>query len=305
MGYILAEILACLLLAWLLGALLGWWLRGGCKDSSKDNTDDINALKKRYEDELQSKQDFYNTKIKNLEDSYTLKLNQTESKIKNLQSNLKHSENSSDESSEDLKKIHENQLQDKENFYDSKIKSIENSYLLKLNQAEAEKEDLKSEISKLKSLQENKQQLVDRDINHNTPIVNQKDKEKCYELEEIQGIGPGFALRLKKRGILNSCYLANKFLYDEHETNKISKKLEINSNVIKAWASMADLMKIDGISSEYAEILQEIGIDTRFELSKSNANDLHQKIKKYRDKYPNGPKIPDIRDIKRWIENLS
>jgi len=67
---------------------------------------------------------------------------------------------------------------------------------------------------------------------------------------------------------------------------------------------MADLMKVDGISSEYAEILQEVGINTRYELAKADANDLSSKIKEYRQKYPNGPDIPDLEEIRKWIDNL-
>jgi len=246
MGYILVEIIACLLIAWLLGALLGWWLRGGCKNDN--NNVDIDAIKKSYEDEIHNKQDFYN----------------------------------------------------------SKVKSIEDTYINKLNIANNEIETLKKELN---SLKENKQKLFETNENtdrvQNAPIVNQKDKEKCYELEEIEGIGPGFALRLKKRGVLNSCYLANKFLYDEHETKKLAKKLEINADTITAWASMADLMKIEGINSEYAEILQEVGIKTRYELSKEDPDKLYEKIENYKKKYPNGPDIPDLNDIHSWIEKIS
>ena len=185
MGYILAEILACLLLAGLLGGLIGWWIRGGNKKEiealrseldacERESRAKIEDLTQHYEQKLQLEHDMWNKKLKVLEDEYS-----TKDTISNQPQHL---------------------IQ--ENRYTESL-AVQN---------------------------------IDRKI--------EDHMVECYELEDIPGIGAGFAIRLKKRGIFDSCYLANKFLYDDEATKKMSKKLDIDFQTLRAWAIMSDLINI-------------------------------------------------------------
>ena len=239
MGYILAEILACLLLAGLIGALIGWWLRGGNKKElsllkeklkrcEADSKSSIEQIREKYDQKLQVEHDLWNRKIKDLESGLV---------------------GSSATTATQAQKLSASNTDDKSNDGD---------------------------------------------------FANE-----CYELEDIPGIGAGFALRLKKRGIFNSCYLANRFLDDDKATKKMAKKLDIDFQTLRAWASMSDLMKHNGINGKYAEILQSVGISNRNELRRSDANHLFSQTKKYIEKYPTPDNLahPTIDMIKEWIND--
>ena len=246
MGYILAEILACLLLAGLIGAILGWWLRGGNKKEiallkekleicEKESQSKIEQITQKYEQKIQVEHDLWNKKIKDLEKRY--------------------------------KKVDSIPL-DTQKPIDTDIKE----------------KQINSDI--------------DTDDTDEDEFTNE-----CYELEDIPGIGAGFALRLKKRGIFNSCYLANRFLNDDEATKKMAKKLDIDFNTLRAWAIMSDLMKHKGLNGDYAEILQAVGISNRDELRRADANHLYAKIQDYIKKYPTPSNLahPTLDMIKNWI----
>jgi predicted flap endonuclease-1-like 5' DNA nuclease len=244
MGYILAEILACLLLAGLIGAILGWWLRGG-------NKKEISSLKKKLE----------------------ICEKESRSRI------------------EQITQKYEQKIQVEHDLWNRKIKDLESRY----------KAD--------DSISSSAQKLTDTDMEEkqkNSDIDTGKDEfnNECYELEDIPGIGAGFALRLKKRGIFNSCYLANRFLNDDEATKKMAKKLDIDFNTLRAWAIMSDLMKHKGLNGDYAEILQAVGISNRDELQRADANHLYSKIKDYIQKYPTPDNLaqPTLDMIKNWIK---
>ncbi len=247
MGYILAEILACLLLAGLLGGLIGWWIRGGNKKEiealrseldacERESRAKIEDLTQHYEQKLQLEHDMWNKKLKVLEDEYS-----TKDTISNQSQHL---------------------VQD-------------NRYT---------------------------ENLVDHD---NTRKIKDHMVE-CYELEDIPGIGAGFAIRLKKRGIFDSCYLANKFLNDDEATKKMAKKLDIDFQTLRAWAIMSDLMKHPKISGDYAEILQSVGVRSREELRNADTYHLFSQVKDYIERYPTPDNLahPSLEMIIEWVEFL-
>ncbi len=260
MGYILAEIVACLMLAGLVGGIIGWLLRGKGKQTPDENKklqeekdgrcqEEIEALRNEYDEKLKSQKDFWVRKCQLLEgegSSANLELDQPNNEVK-----------SSDK--------------DEKRSLDSKPKE-----------------------------KAKKQTFLE------APTLSSDKDAECYELEDVQGIGPGFALRLKKRGVFNSCYLAEKFLTDEKATQKISQKLDIDFDTIRSWASMADLMRVKGVSGEFAEVLYAIGVENRMELRKADAYHLYAQLKEYYEKYPNSDNldIPSVDEIKGWIASL-
>lgn len=98
------------------------------------------------------------------------------------------------------------------------------------------------------------------------------------KITDIEGIGPASAEKLLKAGIktveglLKAC-AAPKGRKTVAEASGIGEK------TILEWTNMADLFRIKGISSQYAELLKASGVDTVKELRNRNAANLHAKIK--------------------------
>ena len=112
------------------------------------------------------------------------------------------------------------------------------------------------------------------------------DLNGCYEIEEVEGIGPGYGKRLRKLGINTTCDLANNCLRDNKATKKISKSMQVDFDVVRAWASMADLMRLPGVGGQYAEIMQTCGVGSRKELTQTSVNSFKDKMEEFNSKNP-------------------
>ena len=59
---------------------------------------------------------------------------------------------------------------------------------------------------------------------------------------------------------------------------EISAASGIDEKIILNWVNMADLFRIKGIASQFAELLKAAGVDTVKELRNRNAENLHQAL---------------------------
>jgi len=126
--------------------------------------------------------------------------------------------------------------------------------------------------------------------------------EECYDIEEIEGIGPGFGKRFKSMNINTTCEFAEAFLDDSDAAKKAATETKIELSAIQAWASMADLMRLPGVDGQYAEIMQVVGVSSREELTKLNAKELHSQMTKYNASNPIVPEVPSLELILKWMK---
>ena len=96
-------------------------------------------------------------------------------------------------------------------------------------------------------------------------------------ISEIEGIGPAFSAKLEKSGIKTVNGLLKK------GCTKAGRKLlatesGIDEGKILDFVNMADLFRIKGIGSQFAELLKVSGVDTVKELRNRNAENLHAKL---------------------------
>ena len=97
------------------------------------------------------------------------------------------------------------------------------------------------------------------------------------KISEIEGIGPVYAEKLDGAGI-NTV----EKLLETGATKAGRKKLATDSGIDEAkildWVNMADLFRIKGIASQFAELLKAAGVDTVKELRNRNAENLYAKL---------------------------
>ncbi len=96
-------------------------------------------------------------------------------------------------------------------------------------------------------------------------------------ITDIEGIGPVHQKELAKAGIRS----VNKLL-EKGCTRKGRKEIAAASGVdekrVLDWVNMADLFRIKGIATQFAELLKAAGVDTVKELRNRNAEHLHAKL---------------------------
>ena len=95
---------------------------------------------------------------------------------------------------------------------------------------------------------------------------------------DIEGIGPAYAEKLTAVGITTVEALLEKGAHKKDRTS-IAETAGISEKLILRWVNCADLFRIKGIGSEYADLLEAAGVDTVMELAQRNAANLTQKMK--------------------------
>lgn len=99
----------------------------------------------------------------------------------------------------------------------------------------------------------------------------------AYKITDIEGIGPAYAEKLEKVGIKT----VEKLLElgaSKKGRDKIAEDSGIDDGRILSWVNMADLFRIKGVSSQYAELMHAAGIDSVKELKHRKPENLHAKM---------------------------
>lgn len=121
------------------------------------------------------------------------------------------------------------------------------------------------------------------------------------KISAIEGIGPVYAEKLSSVSI-NSV----EALLEKGCTAKGRKELVaatgIDAGKILAWTNMADLFRVKGISSQYAELLKASGVDTVKELRTRNADNLHAKMQEVNAEKKLVRQVSSLNQVKAYVE---
>src|SRR5438309_6924494 len=79
-------------------------------------------------------------------------------------------------------------------------------------------------------------------------------------LLEIEGIGPAYAETLENQGLSTTADLLKKAATATGR-RKLAAASGISEKLVLEWVNHADLCRIHGIGSEYADLLEAAGVD--------------------------------------------
>ena len=97
------------------------------------------------------------------------------------------------------------------------------------------------------------------------------------KLEMVEGIGKKYAKDLRKAGIRSTASLLEKGATPAGR-KEIAASSGIGNALILEWVNHVDLFRIKGVFEEYADLLEEAGVDTVVELAQRRADNLYKKI---------------------------
>ncbi|MBS3751644.1 MAG: DUF4332 domain-containing protein [Anaerolineales bacterium] len=97
------------------------------------------------------------------------------------------------------------------------------------------------------------------------------------KLENVEGIGNTFAGKLRKIGIRSANSLLKKGATTRGR-EEIAQKSGVSEKLVLEWVNHVDLFRVKGVGEEYADLLEEAGVDTVPELAQRNPGNLHQTI---------------------------
>ncbi len=120
------------------------------------------------------------------------------------------------------------------------------------------------------------------------------------KLADIEGIGSVYARKLRKAGIRSVAGLLEKGA-TPRDRKAIAAKSGIGPKLILEWVNHADLFRIKGVGSEYADLLEEAGVDTVVELSKRDPKVLYPKILKVNEAKELVRRLPAAKQVASWV----
>jgi predicted flap endonuclease-1-like 5' DNA nuclease len=127
-----------------------------------------------------------------------------------------------------------------------------------------------------------------------------KTSPKNTRIIEVEGIGTKYSKTLEKAGF---SYIEDLLSLDSAKIKNLTTATKLSEKMIDKWAEHADLMRIGGVGPEYADVLNQIGIDSVKELAQRNPENTLEKImeldKNKPDVFRRPPRLEEIED---WIE---
>lgn len=123
----------------------------------------------------------------------------------------------------------------------------------------------------------------------------------AYKIDEIEGIGPSYAAKLQDAGISTTDDFL-KLCCDAKGRAGTAEKTGISEKLILTWANMADLMRVNGVGRQYAEVLHAAGVDTIKELRTRNAENLAAAMKTANDEKNLANACPAASVVQDWID---
>lgn len=121
------------------------------------------------------------------------------------------------------------------------------------------------------------------------------------KLTEVEGIGESFAAKLAaagcktQEGLLTECA-------KPAGRKALAEKSGISPKQILKWANRADLARVKGIGSEYADLLECAGVDTVPELAQRNAANLQAKMAELNEQKKLVRSVPSASQVEGWVK---
>lgn len=99
----------------------------------------------------------------------------------------------------------------------------------------------------------------------------------AMNIEKIEGIGPKAGEAFRSAGVKTVDDLLDAGA-NRKSRAELAEKTGISEARILKCVNMADLFRINGVASQYAELLESVGVDTVKELRHRNAENLAAKM---------------------------
>jgi len=120
------------------------------------------------------------------------------------------------------------------------------------------------------------------------------------KLEEIEGIGPAFAGKLRAAGVRSVAALLGQGA-TRAGRKQLAQDAGVSGDRVPEWVNRADLMRIRGVGSEFADLLEAAGVDSVPELAARKAPNLTAALAKTNESKKLVRRLPAESEVARWI----
>ncbi len=120
------------------------------------------------------------------------------------------------------------------------------------------------------------------------------------KLSNIEGIGEAYSTKLEEAGITSLENLLE-ICCVKKGRKEMANKSGISEKLILEWVNRADLSRIKGVSTQYADLLECAGVDTVPELAQRKPENLLAKMLEVNEEKNLVRKVPTESQVKDWV----
>ena len=120
------------------------------------------------------------------------------------------------------------------------------------------------------------------------------------KLSDIEGIGAAYSAKLEEAGVTSLDNLLESCC-EKKGRNELAEKCGVSEKHILNWVNRADLSRVKGVSTQYADLLECAGVDTVPELAQRNAENLQAKMAEVNEQKNLVRKTPSVSQVQDWV----
>lgn len=119
-------------------------------------------------------------------------------------------------------------------------------------------------------------------------------------LLHVEGIGEVYAQKLQAAGVRSTDALLKQGATPEGRKD-LAEQCGISEKMILEWVNHVDLFRIKGVEEEYADLLEEAGVDTVPELAQRNPANLLDKLTEVNEAKQLVRRLPTLGQVEDWV----
>ncbi len=131
-------------------------------------------------------------------------------------------------------------------------------------------------------------------------LTNAPKQPDWTDLILIEGIGDTYYKKLSDVGISWQKELLKRGA-DKDGRKEIAEKSGIREDLILTWVNHCDLRRVNGVSEQYAELLERAGVDTVVELATRRPENLFNKLVEVNNEKHVAPSTPIAEEVVAWV----
>ena len=152
----------------------------------------------------------------------------------------------------------------------------------------------------IKELRAKNATIIRRNVPRKEPPIKKQIRSISTSIEEIEGIGKVYAIKLKKSKV-NTIESLLEAGCNKKGRKALAENSGISEKLILNWVNRADLARIKGISTQYADLLEFAGVDSVPELAQRKPENLHAKILEVNDEKNLVRKVAALSKVEDWV----
>ena len=126
----------------------------------------------------------------------------------------------------------------------------------------------------------------------------------AHKIAEIKGMDAAAQTKLAEAKITTVEQLLEQ-AGTAQQRNALAKQLGVTSSQLTEWVNRADLMRLKGVGTEMANLLEECGVDSCKELQHRVAANLQAKLKSVNDEKKITHHAPTLAQVEEWIREAA